>query len=202
MAATAGSSANTSMVVHFSANNNTTTSMTAPPWLPTEQKQPVPPTQNGTTAVVTTTKTAAATTTALTKVSLLPFSERPMAPSMAPSMAAALICESLLLNPYESVEGMAACYDGIIAAGVAVLDVPDARSDPADPTTSGPVRNHVGLGIVIDHQTRLHERRIDLVFDEIAPHVFNDLLSAPLCPTHRPGVGPARQCHMVFATPE
>ena len=38
----------------------------------------------------------------------------------ADRMSAALLLESLLLNPLESVEGMAKCYDGIVAAGVAL----------------------------------------------------------------------------------
>jgi len=41
---------------------------------------------------------------------------------MTASMAAALVIESLSLNPKESIEGMAKCYDGIVAAGVALLD--------------------------------------------------------------------------------
>eukprot|EP00934_Nitzschia_sp_Nitz4_P003127 Nitzschia sp. Nitz4//scaffold166_size90379//458//4141//NITZ4_005044-RA/size90379-processed-gene-0.37-mRNA-1//1//CDS//3329538157//3117//frame0 len=42
--------------------------------------------------------------------------------AMLPSTAAALILESLALNPKESLEGMALCYDGIVAAGVALLE--------------------------------------------------------------------------------
>jgi hypothetical protein len=34
--------------------------------------------------------------------------------------SAALLLESLLLNPLESIEGMSKCYDGIVAAGVAL----------------------------------------------------------------------------------
>ena len=41
---------------------------------------------------------------------------------MTTSMAAALLLESLSMNPKESIEGMAKCYDGIVAAGVALLD--------------------------------------------------------------------------------
>ncbi len=41
---------------------------------------------------------------------------------MTASMAAALVIESLSLNPKESIEGMAKCYDGIVAAGVALID--------------------------------------------------------------------------------
>jgi hypothetical protein len=41
--------------------------------------------------------------------------------AMTPTVTAALIVESLSLNPLESVEGMANCYDGIVAAGAALL---------------------------------------------------------------------------------
>lgn len=44
--------------------------------------------------------------------------------TMTPSLAAALLLESLDVNNYESVEGMAACYDGIVAAGMALLEDP------------------------------------------------------------------------------
>jgi hypothetical protein len=45
--------------------------------------------------------------------------------SMTPAMAASLLLESLTVHRQESLEGMAACYEGIVAAGVAVLDTPD-----------------------------------------------------------------------------
>lgn len=51
---------------------------------------------------------------------------------MTSSMSAALIIESLSLNPLESVEGMEKCYDGIVAAGVALLD--SQIKDPTSPT--------------------------------------------------------------------
>ncbi len=41
---------------------------------------------------------------------------------MTPSLSAALVLESLSLNPLESVEGMSKCYEGIVAAGSALLD--------------------------------------------------------------------------------
>ena len=41
---------------------------------------------------------------------------------MTPSIAAALVIESLSLNKIESIEGMAKCYEGIVAAGVALLE--------------------------------------------------------------------------------
>lgn len=50
--------------------------------------------------------------------------------AMLPSTAAALVLECLSLNPLESIEGMAKCYDGIVAAGVALLE-----SEVNDPTS-------------------------------------------------------------------
>lgn len=44
------------------------------------------------------------------------------------SMAAALVIESFLLNPVESLEGMAKCYDGIVAAGLAILEIADGTT--------------------------------------------------------------------------
>ena len=41
---------------------------------------------------------------------------------MTPSLSAALVLESLSLNPLESLDGMAKCYEGIVAAGSALLD--------------------------------------------------------------------------------
>jgi len=41
--------------------------------------------------------------------------------SMTSPLSAVLLLESLTLNPVESVEGMAKCYDGIVAAGDALL---------------------------------------------------------------------------------
>jgi hypothetical protein len=53
--------------------------------------------------------------------------------SMTPAMSAALVMESLSLNQLESVEGMAKCYDGIVAAGVALLDA--NVNDPSSPSS-------------------------------------------------------------------
>lgn len=41
---------------------------------------------------------------------------------MTSALSAALLIESLEANPLESLEGMAKCYDGIVAAGVALFD--------------------------------------------------------------------------------
>lgn len=53
--------------------------------------------------------------------------------AMLPSTAAALILESLSLNPLESIEGMAKCYEGIVAAGVALLE--SEVNDPTSPAS-------------------------------------------------------------------
>ena len=42
---------------------------------------------------------------------------------MTPGVAAALVIESLGINTLESIDGMAKCYDGIIAAGIALLEI-------------------------------------------------------------------------------
>ncbi|KAL3943026.1 MAG: hypothetical protein SGBAC_002885 [Bacillariaceae sp.] len=56
---------------------------------------------------------------------------------MTPSTAAALLVESLSFNPLESIEGMAKCYEGIVTAGVALLD-----SNGSDPTSPVSQLNH------------------------------------------------------------
>jgi len=55
---------------------------------------------------------------------------------MIPSVAAALVIESLEMNTLESIEGMARCYDGIIAAGIALLEINSnvTSSDPTSPS--------------------------------------------------------------------
>jgi len=45
--------------------------------------------------------------------------------NMSASLSAALVLESLSFNPLESLEGMAKCYEGIVAAGTALLDIDD-----------------------------------------------------------------------------
>jgi len=54
----------------------------------------------------------------------------PYKAAMTPAAAAALLLESLSGNPIESVEGMSKCYDGIVAAGLAILE-----AQPGDPTS-------------------------------------------------------------------
>lgn len=62
-------------------------------------------------------ETDAADERALLSAGVEPFKE-----AMTPAASAALLLESLCVNPLESVEGMAKCYDGIVTAGVALLD--------------------------------------------------------------------------------
>lgn len=50
---------------------------------------------------------------------------------MTPGLAAALLLESLALNKIESLEGMAKCYEGIVDAGVALVDAQTV--DPTKP---------------------------------------------------------------------
>ena len=50
---------------------------------------------------------------------------------MTPALAAALLLESLAMNPIESLEGMAKCYEGIVDAGVALVDAQTV--DPTKP---------------------------------------------------------------------
>lgn len=53
--------------------------------------------------------------------------------NMTPALAAALVIESLEMNKIQSIEGMARCYDGIIAAGIALLEINnDPSSSPSD----------------------------------------------------------------------
>merc|ERR1719162_2962686 len=53
--------------------------------------------------------------------------------NMTPALAAALVIESLEMNKLQSIEGMARCYDGIIAAGIALLEINnDPSSSPSD----------------------------------------------------------------------
>ncbi len=42
---------------------------------------------------------------------------------LKPELSAALVIESLSINQHESIEGMAKCYDGIVSAGIALLDI-------------------------------------------------------------------------------
>lgn len=54
---------------------------------------------------------------------------------MTPAVAASLLLESLSLNALESIEGMAKCYEGIVAAGVALLE--SSVGDPTSPVSEG-----------------------------------------------------------------
>jgi hypothetical protein len=64
---------------------------------------------------------------------ILPASVSKIDGPMTPALAAALLLESLEMNPLESIEGMSSCYEGIVAAGVALLET--NVSDPTSPTT-------------------------------------------------------------------
>jgi len=55
--------------------------------------------------------------------------------NMTPALAAALVIESLQMNKLESIEGMAKCYDGIIAAGIALLEI---NNDPSSTSSDDP----------------------------------------------------------------
>lgn len=61
--------------------------------------------------------------------------------NMTPALAAALVIESLQMNKPESIEGMSKCYDGIIAAGIALLEI---NNDPSSPNSddTGASGNH------------------------------------------------------------
>jgi len=65
--------------------------------------------------------------------------------NMTPSLAAALAVESLEMNKLESIEGMAKCYDGIIAAGIAILEINnDPTVSPSDESSPGTSSSNSG----------------------------------------------------------
>jgi hypothetical protein len=53
---------------------------------------------------------------------LLDLHINPLQQTMSPSLSAALVLESLQINKAESIEGMSKCYDGIVNAGMALLE--------------------------------------------------------------------------------
>mmetsp|Transcript_19160 Transcript_19160/g.41779 ORF Transcript_19160/g.41779 Transcript_19160/m.41779 type:complete len:932 (+) Transcript_19160:1077-3872(+) len=59
---------------------------------------------------------------------------------LTPTLSAALLIESLAMNHHESVEGMAKCYDGIVSAGTALLDLANDR----DSSNGTVATNHGG----------------------------------------------------------
>jgi len=67
----------------------------------------------------------------LKESALVPANVAKFDQAMIPSTAAALLLESLTLNPLESVEGMAKCYEGIVAAGIALIQ--STVNDPTSP---------------------------------------------------------------------
>lgn len=50
------------------------------------------------------------------------FSLEPLQQPLTSRLAAALLLQGLVVNPVESLEGLAVCYDGLVAAGRAVLE--------------------------------------------------------------------------------
>lgn len=66
---------------------------------------------------------------------LLELSITRLEKQMSPSLSAALVLESLEMNKAESLEGMAKCYDGIVNAGMALLEeysvITQGKSDSA-----------------------------------------------------------------------
>ena len=66
---------------------------------------------------------------------------------MTPAVACSLILESLSINRLESLEGMSKCYDGIVAAGMAIID--SQTQGPTSPvkslggSKSGPSRSEI-----------------------------------------------------------
>jgi len=72
---------------------------------------------------------------------------------MTPSLSAALLIERFALNPMESIEGMAKCYDGIVAAGVALLESeqPTSPLNDGDKMKSKPCGNHGCSCSAINH---------------------------------------------------
>ena len=54
---------------------------------------------------------------------------------LKPELSAALVIESLSINHHESIEGMAKCYDGIVSAGMALLDI--ANNTTIDGSVTG-----------------------------------------------------------------
>ena len=68
-----------------------------------------------------------------------PYGVSQLPNNMTPSLSAALVLESISMTPKESLEGMAKCYEGIVAAGTAILesggmDAPASSSDENRPS--------------------------------------------------------------------
>ena len=62
-------------------------------------------------------------------------------PNMTPGLSAALVLESLVLSPLESLEGLSKCYDAVVAAGTALLD-----SEAEEAGADGPLDSNQTLG--------------------------------------------------------
>ena len=79
------------------------------------------------------------------ELSRIPSSVGKLEETMTPSVAAALVIESLEMNPLESIEGMAKCYEGIVAAGVALLEagVTESAMSPSKDTAPHATRSEI-----------------------------------------------------------
>jgi len=66
---------------------------------------------------------------------------------LTPSLSAALLIESLSINKLESLEGLSKCYDGIVSAGLALLDLNNSNADTSgenNNSTQGPGEGRKG----------------------------------------------------------
>ena len=98
---------------------------------------------------------------------------------MTPAMAASLLLESLCINPMESMEGMAKCYDGIVAAGVALLDTP-LMMDPTSLSTfhsnnnNNNINHHPNAKNPNNNTHRMNTRRSEIMA-ALAPLLITSL---------------------------
>lgn len=86
---------------------------------------------------------------------------------MTPSLSAALVMESLSLHPLESIEGMAKCYDGIVAAGLALLDAESMDLDPGSASA--------GLDAVAPSQEKKKRPSRSEIMTALAPLLITSL---------------------------
>lgn len=82
-----------------------------------------------------------------------PSSVSKMDGAMTPSVAASLVLESLEMNPLESIEGMSKCYEGVVAAGEALLEA--TVSDPTSPSNDSNGGSHVTRAEIVAALTPL-----------------------------------------------
>jgi hypothetical protein len=122
------------------------------------------------TTTLTSGGTAAATTTTTTSTNTISLFDHPM----TPAMAASLLLESLCLNPMESIEGMGKCYEGIVAAGVALLDTPSSTSSALDPTNHHYNNNSSSNNNTTAHRINHNTRRSEIMA-ALAPLLITSL---------------------------